>query len=260
MSDRDMTTGLSEPGDADAGASAAHPTDAPPPEPTADELAAEDGAAEPAAAEATTDDPTNGEAGDGATAEPPPAGPGARDRNRLAWIVAAVAGFVAVLAIVGMVILFTWWAPLNNEAQDREQVRRVGESFTVHLATFSGETIDEWVAETQERATGNYAQQVDELFDEELRAALRELEVESQGELVNLFVQEVGGDEATLFALVRQTVQNAVAEEPFEDELRMELQLAREDDEWLVSDVAVLGPAQGGVAAPVPEEAQEEEE
>jgi Mce-associated membrane protein len=223
MSDRDMTTGLSEPGDADAGASAEHPTDAPPPEPTADEG-------------------------------------GARDGNRLAWIVAAVAGFVAVLAIVGMVILFTWWAPLNNEAQDREQVRRVGESFTVHIATFSGENIDDWVAETQERATGNYAEQVDELFDEELRAALRELEVESQGELVNLFVQELDGDEATLFALVRQRVSNAVAEEPFEDELRMELQLGREDGEWLVSDVAVLGPSQGGVAAPVPEEAQEEEE
>jgi hypothetical protein len=258
MSDRDMTTGLSEPGDADTGASAEHPK--PPPEPTADELAAEDGAAEPADAGTAADAPTTGEVADDVAAEPPPAEPGARDSNRLAWIVAAIAGFVAVLAVVGMVILFTWWAPLNNEAQDREQVRRVGESFTVHLATFSGENIDEWVAETQERATGNYAEQVDELFDEELRAALRELEVESQGELVNLFVQELAGDEATLFALVRQTVRNAVAEEPFEDELRMELQLAREDDEWLVSDVAVLGPAQGGVAAPVPEEAQEEEE
>jgi hypothetical protein len=260
MSNRETTTGLSESGEADPGASAERPADTPPPEPTVDELAAEDAAAQPTASETAAGAPATEDAADGSTTEPPSAKPRLRDNERLPWIVAAIAGFVAVLAIVGMVILFTWWAPLNNEAQDREQVRRVGESFTVHLATFSGETIEEWVAETQERATGNYAEQVDQLFDEELRAALRELEVESQGELINLFVQELAGDEATLFALVRQTVRNAVAEEPFEDELRMELQLAREDDEWLVSDVAVLGPAQGGVAAPVPEEAQEQEE
>jgi hypothetical protein len=184
--------------------------------------------------------------------EQPEAAPPQRS-PRLPWIVAGVASVVAVAAIVAAILFASWWAPLHNEARDREEAHTIGSEFALHLTSFEGETIDEWVAETQEWATGSYAEQLNRLFDEELRAALRDADVVSQGSLLNLFVQDADGGEATLFAVVRQTIDNRFTEEPFEDELRMEIVLQQVDDEWRVSDVAVLGPGQLTMPPPVDE-------
>ncbi len=72
--------------------------------------------------------------------------------------------------------------------------------------------------------------------------------------MVRSFVQELDGDEAEVFVIVRQTSVNAVLDEPVTDELRMELRLARQDGRWLIADVAVLGPSPSPLAAPPPAE------
>jgi hypothetical protein len=181
-----------------------------------------------------------------------PTAPGGRPR--LPWVVAGIAAAVAVAA-VGVAILFvSWWAPLHTEARDRETVQTLGSEFAVHLTSFEGERIDEWVEETRGWATGTYAEQLDRLFDQELREALRDAEVVSVGTLLNLFVQDADDGEATVFAVIRQTVDNRFTEEPFEDELRMEIVFQQMEDTWLVGDVAVLGPPGPlGVPAPVEE-------
>lgn len=159
--------------------------------------------------------------------------------NKLPWYIAAVTT-VAAVAFAAM------WAPLYLQNADREKVREAAEDLVLHLTTFEGATIDEWVQETQRQATDTYAEEVNALFDPELRAALRDAEAKSVGRLVNLFVQDVDGDDAMVFVVVRQTITNAQTSEPVEDELRMQIELRNEGGRWKAAKVEVLGPQGGG--------------
>lgn len=188
------------------------------------------------------------EAAPGATSEATPvSGPPAQARAgrlrdpRLAWTVA----MVTTIAAIGFALA---WAPLYSADRDRERVRQAAEQLVLHLTTFEGETIDGWVQETQRRATDQYAEEVNTLFDPQLRAALRDAKAKSAGRLVNLFVQDVDGDDALVFAVVRQTITNAASPTPVEDELRMQIELRRIDGGWKAAKVEVLGPGNGGAA------------
>jgi Mce-associated membrane protein len=192
----------------------------------------------------------------GAMAEPAPeeqAPPRRAGRARLPWALAALMTAVAV-------VFALMWAPLYSRAQEREEVREAAEQLVLHLTTFKGETIDEWVEITQRLATDEYDAEVAALFDAELRAALRDAQARSVGRLVNLFVQDIDADAATVFAVMRQTITNAVARQPVEDELRMQIELREVDGQWLVARVEILGPQPGPApAAPaLPEPAEDE--
>lgn len=181
-----------------------------------------------------------------------PAGQGAgpmrllRDA-RLAWAVAMVAVLVAAFAAYQ-------WRALAAEAEARVQAREAAEIMAARITTFDGAEIDQFVDRLRDLATGDYADQVTELFSPDFRDALRENEIESVGEVVRSFVQELDGDDAEVFVIVRQTSINAAVDEPVTDELRMELSLTREDGRWLIADVAVLGPSAGSLAPSPPQE------
>ena len=162
-------------------------------------------------------------------------------KPRIAWSVAALTTLVAIAFAVA-------WAPLYSAAKDRERVRESAEQLVLHLTTFEGATIDEWVQDTQRRATDDYAEEVNTLFDPELRGALRDAKAKSVGRLVNLFVQDVDGDDAMVFAVVRQTITNAASPTPVEDELRMQIELRQVDGDWKAAKVEVLGPGGNGTA------------
>lgn len=176
---------------------------------------------------------------------------------------ARVAWAVAVLALLAAAVSGAQWQSLAAEARAREDAREAAEVMAAQVTTFEGATIDEFVEDVRALATGEYADQVTELFNADFREALRENEVRSVGEVTRSFVQDLDGDEAEVFVVVRQTSVNAVLDEPVEDELRMDLTLAREDGRWLVSDVAILGPTPPALPPPAadggetPEEPQE---
>ena len=197
----------------------------------------------PAAEEATARDPQE-------PAEVPVIGNRSRwtQRPRLAWTVAAVAGVLALVGIAGSVWFGTQWADLYAEDRARQQVRQAATDVVTRLTTFEGENIEEWLSAAQGQATGDYKQQLAQVFDQANRDALREIRVVSRGKVESLFVQDVQDETATAFAVVRQTYVNARTTEPVEDQLRIDLTLQLVNDEWLASEVAVLGPP--GVLAP----------
>lgn len=201
----------------------------------------EGGAADRATADTAGDPPRRGE------------GPAATGRARLIGD-ARVAWAVALLAVLVAAVLGVQWQSLRAEAAAREEAREAAEVIAARVTTFEGATIDEFVEEVQAMATGEYAAQVTELFNQEFRDALREGDVESVGEVSRSFVQDLDGEEAEVFLLIRQTSVNAAREEPIEDELRMELTLEKVDGRWLAADIAVLGPPGTGLAPPAAEE------
>lgn len=197
----------------------------------------------------------NGDANRAATPEEPVVKGLDRGRRRsgLVWAV-GILSVLLVAAVAFAVIAGMKWADLHAAERSREEVREQATALVLSLTTFEGENIEEWVADAQGRATGDYAEQLSTLFDQSLRDALREQKVVSRGEVDQLFVQNVDGDEASVFALVTQTIVNATTSDPVQDELRMDITMERVDGKWLASDVAVLGPA--GLVGGAPEAPQ----
>jgi type II secretory pathway pseudopilin PulG len=149
---------------------------------------------------------------------------------------------VAILALLIAAVAFGWAVMQALEDARADAALERGEEIAEQVTTFRGDNIEEWVTETQALATGNYADDVDSLFNEEFRQALKENEVESEGAVESAYLQELDGDSAVVFVVARQVSTNTLRDEPVEDELRMEIELRHEGGEWLASDIAVLGP------------------
>ena len=160
----------------------------------------------------------------------------------------ALAWTIALLSLAAAVFAGMQWADLYAADRERTEVREAARTAATRLTTFEGTDIEDWYASALETATGEYGEQLREVFNQETRDQLRDIEAVSRGEVENLFIQEVQGDEARAFALVTQTSANTSTADPVEDSLRMDITLRRVDGEWLASEVAVLGPS--GVIAP----------
>ncbi|WP_370326176.1 hypothetical protein [Euzebya sp.] len=165
-----------------------------------------------------------------------------RTAHSLIWQVRIATG-LAVLGLALAVFMYVSTSDVRSAEATRDAVQEAAEVVALRVTTFDGATIDEWVADTQELATGDYAEEVVQLFDDELRTALAENQLQSVGEITSSFVQDVEGDTATAFLVVRQTYTSVAQPQPVSDELRMEVELARVDGEWLAAEVAVLGPS-----------------
>ena len=164
----------------------------------------------------------------------------------VAWPVLALAA-VAVVAIALAAVFFLQWQGLRAREEARLDAADVASLVAAQVTTFRGEDIEAFVAATQSLSTERYGGEVADLFDAELRDALRDQEVESVGAVLNVFVQDVQGDVADAFVVVRQTYTSAAltnedgSRRAIEDELQMEVTLVRRGEGWLVDDVRVLG-------------------
>jgi Mce-associated membrane protein len=164
---------------------------------------------------------------------------------RIAWIIAGI-------SLLGLVAFAIAALPTLGAERERQEVRERAELIAARVTTFEGETIEEWLEETRALATGAYAERLEQVFDPQLRDALREGEVESVGRIDRSFVQALEGDTAEVFVLATQSSSNNLRDDAITDELRIQVTLQREDGTWLASDIVVLGP-QAQAVAPSPE-------
>lgn len=151
----------------------------------------------------------------------------------------------AVAATVAAGLFAAAWAPLRAQERDRQAVRAAAADVVVRLTTFDGATLQSWIDETRRLSTGRYADQVEALFDQQLRDELRARRAVSRGEVVDVFVQEIEGDGATALVIASQTIDNDALDQPLVDRLHLDLALERVDGRWLASDLAVLRPGAG---------------
>lgn len=167
------------------------------------------------------------------------------------WVILLSGWLVAAGVMVLALVFVALGGPLQAEAREREAVRVTASALAQHLTTFEGAAIDDWLAATQAQATPAYAAEVEELFDAELRATLRGSDTRAEGELVDVFVQSIGEEQASAFAVVHQTVVNDRLDEPVEETLRMEISLRQGERGWLAAGVEVM-PAPRRPDLPVP--------
>jgi hypothetical protein len=164
---------------------------------------------------------------------------------------------VAVLGVAGTLFFGLRWKDLNDQQEARETVEQDAKEFLQALFEFDGTTIDEDFDRILGFATGEFEQQAQSTFnDDEIREALRENRASSRLDAADVFVRSIEGDEARVFAVVRETITNASFPQPRSDTVRLEIGLTREGGEWRVFDVNILSGLSLGLPTVPGEEGQ----
>jgi hypothetical protein len=166
-------------------------------------------------------------------AEPPRS---AERRSRLVPLLAVVAA-IGLLGTAG----FAWaWNGERQADAAESAMSSTARDFLVALTNFDGATVDRDFDAIVGYATGDFAAEADRFFGSDVRAALKEVQAASRGEIRSLYVQDFSGDQGRVFAVVDQTIANNRFPAPQADELRVDIGLRRADGVWKVFDVKVL--------------------
>ncbi len=213
----------------------------------------------------TTDDPLvdpgpgGDEAGD---ATPSDGGGGARrggHRSRRAGrpvpTAATVWKVLAVIGVLGTIGFGLAWRGAESRAVSEDglapaavEMRAAGRDFAIALTNFDADTIDADFDRILAAADGQFAEEAERFYDDEVRSDLRDARATSRSEISDIYVQRFDGDRGRVFAVVDQTVANNLSPQPVTDTLRIDIGLQRTGDEWKVVEVDVLD-------APIPAQA-----
>jgi Mce-associated membrane protein len=158
----------------------------------------------------------------------------------LPWMLAGL----FLVAAAGFGVL--WWRERGEDARVA-RVQATAAAFLVALTNFQAETIERDVEEIRSFAIGAFADEVEETFSPDRIEAIRESMAVSTGEVRRLFVQDLGEDSATVFAVVDEVVSNAASPAPREDVLRIEVELIETEGGWKVGRVQILQSPAGGL-------------
>lgn len=151
-------------------------------------------------------------------------------RSRLPQI---AMGVLAVWAIAITFVHFT------GGSDQRAQVRGAAITFITELTTWDAtEGLDDTIAELRALGTGEFLDQIEEVLSDEARATAEAVGARSRGEIIEVLVSEIDGDQASAIVIVNQTltVDGEAADQ--EQVSRMEFRLV--DGKWLVERSELL--------------------
>jgi Mce-associated membrane protein len=167
--------------------------------------------------------------------------PGRPGRGRKGVVALAI---VAVLGVAGTVTFWQKWSGLNGRQQASAQASQSARTFLVALTNFDAKSVDRDFSQITAMATGPFARQANQFFNSSIRQQLENALASSRGQVRSLYVQSVGGGQATVYAVVDQLYVNRTLSAPQSDVLRVVVQLSETGGTWKIADVTVLeGPA-----------------
>lgn len=182
----------------------------------------------------------------------PAAGPARSRPGRVVtvprWLATAVVA-AALVATVAAVLFGVSWAGLNGQQADQAAVERVARSTVMNLTNLSPKTLDQYIAQLEAGATGQFLQQLKQEFNSGLRAQLLQAQAQAQGQIRNLYVQSLHGDRATVFAVADMTYVNRKDTAPVSDRVLFELDLVKTGAGWQVDAVTnpIASPGSFGI-------------
>jgi Mce-associated membrane protein len=169
------------------------------------------------------------------------------------WLLHHLPWILFALALIAAAVFAFLWQLEANEDRERAQLEADARRFVTALTNFSSENILEDVEEIKSFAAPGspFEEEADVFFGEQAIEAIEQAEAQSSGEIESLFVQSFEDDQASVFAVVNETVSNADLAEPRTDILRMNVELVKDEDQWKVSNVDVLQ-SPGSTLVPTP--------
>ena len=145
-----------------------------------------------------------------------------------------------VIAAGAAITFLILWQEAETRENEQEEVLETATAFIEALTNFSADTIDEDAERIKSFAVGDFEEEVDTFFGPRAVEAIKQAEATSVGEIQELFIQSIDEDEASVFAVVSETITNASTTEPRTDTLRLEVGLIKTGSGWKVNDVEVF--------------------
>ncbi|HJT37404.1 MAG TPA: hypothetical protein VJ818_03175 [Actinomycetota bacterium] len=153
------------------------------------------------------------------------------------WIAIAL-GVLIIGFLAESVFLFRSNAPERARSDALALSRR----FLVTLTKYDTSTLQTWRSAVFSMSTGQFHSDFDRLSSNPAFAtALSTADATSEGKIVNLSVSSIGGDSATVLAVVDVTVTNKDLKTPRTDRQVIQLTLVHASSGWKVDSVTVLG-------------------
>jgi hypothetical protein len=193
----------------------------------------------------TATQPTNGTAVDDTRREPYVVVPDSVERGRGGgtgvprWLV----GVLAVIAGIGIALAITFgifWNGMRVQADNRAAAQRTGQAFLIALTNFDSRTINADFGRITSYATGDFSKQAQQFFGPQIRQQLEASQAASRGQISSIYVQSASSNNASVYAVVDQTIVNNKFNAPQADELRIVLTLNKVSSGWRVGEVTVL--------------------
>ena len=157
------------------------------------------------------------------------------------WLAAAVVLLLAAVA-AGLVVA-TALGPLG-EAEDRDDRRadalQAARQHVVNLTSIDYRTLDRDLRRVLRGSTGDFREEF-KAGTSDLRALLTESQAVSTGEVLEAGIVHDDRDSARVLVVADSTVRNTASEQPQERHYRIQLDLVRHGDRYLVTDLQFLG-------------------
>lgn len=170
--------------------------------------------------------------------------------RKLPWRV-IIPWTLALAATAVAIAFYLQWKDLDDTRKQQAEVQTTAREFITALTNFSHETIEQDVEEIRSFAVGDFADEAATYFGDDGIAAIKEAQASSEAQIESLFVQAMDGDEASVFAVVSETISNSVSTDPQTDVLRLEVGMIETAQGWKVNRVDVFqAPGTGVIGGP----------
>lgn len=152
----------------------------------------------------------------------------------------ALLAALLVAAVLGGTGYLAWeYFSLRSQEASRTQAMDAAGRFAAELSSYDFNRLRENFSGVTENATPRFAQQYEQVGSK-LTELIKKHQAVSKGEVVASGVQSFEADRAVVVLFVDQTITNTNSPQPRIDRNRMRMTLVRQDDRWLVDDVALL--------------------
>lgn len=164
----------------------------------------------------------------------------------------AASTLAAVLAVVAIVLVLL----LARSDEGDDELRSAAGSFAEVLVTYDHRDPQQHREAVLAQATGSFAGEYEEAFDQGLGQLIEQLEASSRGFVKDIFTTEVErGQALAIVVLDVETTGTSGPRRLFDVYVR--LTMIEVDGDWLVDDVTDLtfgsGPGAGGAGSPAPD-------
>lgn len=174
---------------------------------------------------------------DDAPVDPSADAPASADRiSRRAWITTAI---LTVLTVALVVLGIAFWVQYQDNVQrdaDRQAALDRARHVAVTLTTVTPDTVEHQVNTLLANATGEFRMQFD-AASPMFGKVVSDGKVVSKGTVAQAGVVSLSADEATVLVALNSTVRNAQSKADEPRDYRLQVELEKEGDQWLVSNM-----------------------
>lgn len=154
----------------------------------------------------------------------------------LRWVTVAL----LALALGGAGVAGFRWYERNSLEDSHAGALAAARQFTVDFVSISAATVDKDIERVTAAATGDFHDEY-QRGKSQVRAAVVENEVASQGNVLRSALVSGDHDSAVVLVAVDATVKNVKAPQGRASHYRIKVDLVKEDDRWLVSRLEFVG-------------------